>query len=188
MKPIAGMALIGATLLAGCMDNTSGGTQAEPAVMTTRAEQAAYLSQITESFIAATPTGQASFTGLVADADFMTDNTSGISGKVVAGVNFDSNTISMQLSDFNSATASVAGNVSISASWDETTAPGVTTAATVTNVEGTYAGQDVTSASMTTAVKEGTVTNNNLLSGAIMMGGASGGLFSGSYFAYQDVN
>ena len=184
MKQVAGLALIGATMLAGCMDNSSGGTQAAPAVMTTRAEQVAYLVDA-ESVgpSSSMPTGQVSYTGAVYNSTFISaysnsDMTAGVTGKVAAAIDFGQQTLSMQLSDFNTATAAVDGAVTINAGFT-----GANPTAT-----GTYDNQTVDSAILSVDFGQGATTSTPVIQGPIdlISGGVS--VFDGMFSAMQNAN
>lgn len=186
MKQFAGLALIGATLLAGCMDNTNTPVvEAAPAVMTTRTEQVEYIlnAELTQPPTSA-PTGQVSYTGGIFDSAFVTayqnsDLTAGVTGKVAATIDFDQQTLSMQLSDFNTATAPVAGDVTISARSD-----GSNPTAT-----GTYDNQTVDGVTLTNTFSgEGVTTGIPIIQGALGLTSAGSSVFDGMYHATQNVN
>lgn len=177
MKQVAGLALIGATMLAGCMDNSSGGTQAAPAVMTTRAEQEA-LWYNGEGTTGASPStsdlGVVNFTGVIVDNAHVGTG-DGVTGKVVAAIDFPNNLIDMTLSDFNSASSAIPGEVIIS---------------TVPNgsyvYSGSYNGTDVNNGALNPGIGVGNQTGNLVYFGGIQFN--DGSLFSGEFVSFENVN
>lgn len=135
MKQFAGLALIIATMLAGCMDNTSAPVAEAPAeeapaagtasaVYNTRELQTAFSSPddiwlpeaITDASTA--PDGTAHYSGVVQRGTSATVSYSGsITGALEADADFTNNTLTIALSDFFDDTGStIAGSVTIEGS------------------------------------------------------------------------